>query len=777
MQTNRMVAAILVNAAIFHQRLARLHPDVAELRSFRLDEGSYHKGDILDAWRKILEINYWPIFHLASDLLEIIPEREIQTVVDRIERTAAKLHRYGAADIQDLSGRMFQQLITDRKFLATFYTLPPSAALLAELAIARLKTDWSDPTQIGSVRVADLACGTGALLGAAYHAIVTRFRRTGGDDRLLHQYMMEDVLTGADIMPAAVHLTAATLSGMHPDQPFGHTRIITMPYGEKSNGDGISIGSLDLIQSDQTKPVFGTGRTALSGKGEIRDDPASTKARGAPQDNLAHNILEVPDGTMDLVIMNPPFTRPTNHESTGVPIPSFAGFKTKEDEQSKMSVKLKSVKKALAQAAGHGNAGLASNFVDLAHAKIRPGGVLALVLPAVCAQGAAWKNARKLIETHYRDILVVSLAAAGDTDRAFSADTGMAEVLLIARRNDPDVTEAGKICMANLHTRPKTHLEAAVTTRSIEQCRQNKALNFGRLLHTKKQTAGSFFRSNSWNGIGIRDASLARFMRNLTQSRLVMPQTRESCEVPVCRMGDLGRRGYLDRDINGRTRDGRPRGPFDIEPIISFPEYPVLWAHDAARERQLVIAADRQAQIRPECDERAVQLWREGARRLHINRDFQLNSQSLAACMTERPSIGGRAWPNFICREPAWETPLVLWANTTLGLITYWWLGTRQQNGRAILTVTRLPRLLAINASRLSTAQILKCSDVFEDFREQTFLPANEAYRDDTRQALDHAMLLNILGLESRVLDGLNVLREQWCREPSVHGSKKTQPN
>ena len=28
-----------------------------------------------------------------------------------------------------------------------------------------------------------------------------------------------------------------------------------------------------------------------------------------------------------------------------------------------------------------------------------------------------------------------------------------------------------------------------------------------------------------------------------------------------------------------------------------------------------------------------------------------------------------------------WETLVVLWANTTIGLISFWWIGTRQQKG------------------------------------------------------------------------------------------------
>lgn len=72
---------------------------------------------------------------------------------------------------------------------------------------------------------------------------------------------------------------------------------------------------------------------------------------------------------MDLVIMNPPFTRPTNHEVTTVPVPSFAGLGNDADEQAAMSRLLKAIRQKVEEPAGHGNAGLASNFLDLADAK------------------------------------------------------------------------------------------------------------------------------------------------------------------------------------------------------------------------------------------------------------------------------------------------------------------------------------------------------------------------------------------------------------------------
>ena len=79
-----------------------------------------------------------------------------------------------------LVGRLFGELIGDRKFLATFYTQPASAALLAELAVSRLDVDWSDPAAIAKLRVGDMACGTGALLTAVYRRIAERYRVEGG---------------------------------------------------------------------------------------------------------------------------------------------------------------------------------------------------------------------------------------------------------------------------------------------------------------------------------------------------------------------------------------------------------------------------------------------------------------------------------------------------------------------------------------------------------------------------------------------------------------------
>ena len=122
------------------------------------------------------------------------------------------------------------------------------------------------------------------------------------------------------------------------------------------------------------------------------------------------------------------------------------------------------------------------------------------------------------------------------------------------------------------------------------------------------------------------------------------------------------------------------------------------------------------------------------------------------------------------------ETVAVLWANTTPGLMLFWQQGSVQQAGRACLTVSRLPNLPVLDPRALNDAQQACARDLFDRFKDRPFLPANEAYRDETRQALDAAVLVELLGLPPSILEPLAVLRTQWCSEPTVHGGKATRP-
>ena len=56
-----------------------------------------------------------------------------------------------------------------------------------------------------------------------------------------------------------------------------------------------------------------------------------------------------------------------------------------------------------------------------------------------------------MIATTYKDITVLSIAANGN-EMSFSSDTGMAECLVIARKQDIDETAESQVCFASLST-------------------------------------------------------------------------------------------------------------------------------------------------------------------------------------------------------------------------------------------------------------------------------------------------------------------------------------
>ena len=777
-QTMRMAMAIVANALTFHGSIVSSHdvPTFDDLRK-KSPFGRPLKWQVLETWRYILhEINYWPIFRIAIDIVSPIPEALAAAVLEQLTRVAEALHGLGAATTHDLSGQMFGRLITDRKFLATFYTLPASAALLAELAAARLDADWSDPQAFTDLRIADLACGTGALLAAAYRAAASRHRRAGGDDAPLHASMMEHALIGADIMPAATHLTAATLSSAHPTTTFDRTRIHTMPYGDPEpddpGGHPTAIGSLDLILKDAQPSLFGTGQHAIRGR-----DPAVI-AEHLPAYARQGDELHVPQGSVDLMIMNPPFTSPTNHAAlNNVPIPSFAGFATGDDEQRRMSEVLREIRRCLEHPVGHGNAGLASNFIDLAHAKIKPGGVLALVLPLAAVSGSAWASARQILAREYRDLIIVTIAAVGDTDRAFSSDTSIGEALVVATRRDGPVRKdelTAKTLYISLGRRPRTLAEASEIARAARYLPGTG----GGLFQIGDETVGCFIRATLADSgcAAVREPGVAQAALAVRDGSLRLPRMREAHPLPIALLAELGHRGLVHRDINGRNADGSPRGPFDVMPRHGTASaYPMLWQHGAKRERRLRVEPDTEGRVRQGCETKAIDVW-ETATRLHLTLDFRLNSQSLAVCLTPEPSIGGRAWPNFRLSNAAGEEAIALWANSTLGLMSFWLTGGRQQQGRSILTISQLPELPTLDVRQLSQEQIERSHRIFADFLDLEFLPANEAYRDPARQALDRAVLIDLLGLPESILQPLALLRRQWCAEPTVHGAKSTRP-
>ena len=56
------------------------------------------------------------------------------------------------------------------------------------------------------------------------------------------------------------------------------------------------------------------------------------------------------------------------------------------------------------------------------------------------------------------------------------------------------------------------------------------------------------------------------------------------------------------------------------------------------------------------------------------------------------------------------------------------------------LTITQLPSLTVLDPRELNQEQLAQAEAIFERFKKAEFLPANEAYQDDARKALDRAI-------------------------------------
>ena len=761
-QTRRMACAIIANAMVFHEQLSGTRDQVKPLRLVCGDGVDDPQDATLGAWSVILGINYWPIFAIAKDVLEQLPPGDAARVLRTLRRTAQRVDASGVTNAHDLTGRIFQRLIADRKYLATFYTLPASAALLARIAVANMDVDWSDPDAIANLRIADFACGTGALLSAVYEQVAARHERAGGDSANLHTAMMEEVLYGYDVMPSAIHITGSTLSGAHPNVGFGQSRLYTMPYGRQEDGS-VKIGSLELLQSSAAMTLFNTSDPAL-------------RTGSAGEETAAQVLVEAPDEGFDLVIMNPPFTSNTKHYDAGDGVlnAAFAAFNASEKDQSDMAALLR---QRTRDTAYHGHAGLGSAFAALADRKVRPGGVVAFVLPFTAITGSSWAKFREMIASRYADITILSIAANG-RDMSFSSDTGMAECLVIGRKTAEGEEPAARAKFVSLTGRPSTFIHALELSKSVANDAPIRNLEDGPYggipIYSGEERDGESVRAplddheTGWGAARILDASLAQVAHALSNGKLWLPAQPEALDLPMAKLNEVGKRGLDSQMFISRAH----KGPFTRSQASPTATYPSLWNHNARNETRMICDPDSQLLVRPGMESEAATVWAT-ASRAHISRGFRFNAQPLSVAFTEQESIGGRAWPNVIFDDKRFDYAFTVWCNSTLGLVSYWWHSSRQQPGRGDMTIRSAGSLPILNLYALTDAQLATAQDIFQEFRDKQLKPAYIADTDPTRALLDKRLIRHLLGFDQDTYTAIRRLSAKWTAEPSVHGGKR----
>ena len=130
------------------------------------------------------------------------------------------------------------------------------------------------------------------------------------------------------------------------------------------------------------------------------------------------------------------------------------------------------------------------------------------------------ENARKMLDAHYADLHIVSIATTGPTNRAFSADTGMAEVLVVARKQ---YSSEKKVSYSNLRSRPSSFLDASEEAKSLGKNYSSSILEAGY--------------------VGVQSNSVIGSAQNLRNGILQLPRLANEYPIPIVTLREIGSRG------------------------------------------------------------------------------------------------------------------------------------------------------------------------------------------------------------------------------------------
>ena len=773
-------ALIWLNALLF-QELLSAHLDTNTLprehrnKAIPAPDPRGRPSVIFEQWDSLLEINWWPIFAVAQDSLGQTPSYWTGIALPALRNAAKSIAESGVIRRHDIAGRIFHRLLDSRKFLATNYTTIPAGVLLAGLALDpghRLWKNlaWSSPDEVARLRIVDPACGSGTLLMAVVQEVLKRHRRAGGDEesrRAIVKALLERALHGFDVVPAAVHLTATTLSMAETQQAIADMPIYWMPHDV--HGGSPRLGSLDFLASS---PSGGKAQFL-----QLFPDRESDPGRVTGTGEHVHDAF-MPE-QCELVIANPPFTRaggPGSEKNTDWN-PLFGSVLSRTDAEAMQQA----LRKTLEPTPASLYAGLGSAFTVLAHERLKQGGRLALVLPATTLTGSSWARIREMLLANYRiDWVVVSHDPRYRTKTknlpgrrfvGFSESTRIAETLIVATRASASAGRDGFVRFVNLRRNPDEPIEAIGLVQALLSMGRPSARTASREIVLGAGVWGEVcfarqrdLNSEPWPHVSLIQGWIVNFVLAL-RDRGVFRVNGVSKSVPIGLMRDVCNFGPYEMQIKNPKR-----GLFRIVETddLTRSGHPALWHHKSNRIVSLVTPPNARLRERGDRESGKQEAMLRLRGRLQVARELGHAPQRLAAVMTSKPSLGVRSWITLLPKRPApgKEEALCLWLNSTPGLALRIVHGNLPYLGRSVVHHKLLRALPTLNVDSLSESQLAAASRLFDELKHKELTGFAHIATDPVRRELDRRLFAEVLGHD--IATTLDDLASALNNEPTL---------
>lgn len=381
---------LLINQITFYRVLSTNFDEFPELDAELLDA----PNDLANYFERVLEKDYTPVFQF--EIYDDLPQSSLPVLQDTIK----SINGLSPERINhDVLGKVFHELIPReaRKKVAAYYTKNEAADLLTGLAIE----DSGD-------RVMDPACGSGTLLASSY--LRKKELLEGDFDAEAHDRFVTEDITGIDVMPFAAHLSCIHLALQAPVYETDEVNIGIADSTKLKPGGRVNPLSFVLPESSDQRGLsdYTDGEHPNTEDEEIEGGSTTLNAEMGSEMELDF---------VDLVIMNPPFSRQE----------SIARFSS--DYKNKLETRFdrRKLKGHL-----HGKMSYCSYFFFLADKFLEQGGRMAVVVPATVLNKKSDNGVREMLVNEYD----VEYIFAREDSPNYSEDTDLREVLIIARKDN-----------------------------------------------------------------------------------------------------------------------------------------------------------------------------------------------------------------------------------------------------------------------------------------------------------------------------------------------------